>query len=46
MGVLSREEYPLQQLHSKKEVGIFLRLGLFLGDCEASTADLFLGAAA
>ena len=33
MGVLSREEHPLQQLHSKrgKGVGVFLRVGLLSG---------------
>ena len=44
MGVLSREKHPLQQLHTKRgvgvfssvgvfsRVGVFLRVGLFSGD--------------
>ena len=32
MGVLTREKHPLQQLHLKRGVGVFLRVGLFSGD--------------
>ena len=31
MGVLSREKHPLQQLHLKREVGVFSGVGLFSG---------------
>ena len=32
MGILSREKQPLQQLHLKKGVRVFSRVGLFSGD--------------
>ena len=32
VGVLSSEKHPLQQLHFKRGVGVFSRVGLFLGD--------------
>ena len=31
MGVTSREKHPLQQLYSKRGVGVFLSVGLFSG---------------